>query len=150
MTDTNKDARNRIAKALREYQMAGRMTVEWDKVPKGQRKKWHDLADVALNAADLANPLAALVMRERAADVIDQANANGPYQAIAAAPVIRALPLPCTDAELLAAAAKLMLNARFAQSQKTVAAFLSGPANPTAFDFSSSVEAALRAIEGGV
>lgn len=39
------------AKALREYQMQGRITVEWDRVPKGQRKKWIDLASVAINAA---------------------------------------------------------------------------------------------------
>ena len=42
----------------------------------------------------MTNPTDAEKMREMAAQVIDQANANGPYQAIAAASVIRALPLP--------------------------------------------------------
>ena len=54
MTEQLKDggaARERVAKALREYQMSERKLIEWDRVPKGQRKKWYDLADVALNAA---------------------------------------------------------------------------------------------------
>lgn len=46
----------RGAKALREHQMAGRFTVEWDKVPKGQRKKWIDAATVVLDAADTLDP----------------------------------------------------------------------------------------------
>ena len=43
-------ALERTARYLREYQMQGRITVDWGKVPKSQRKKWFDLADVALRA----------------------------------------------------------------------------------------------------
>lgn len=38
------------AKALREHDMAGRITVEWDCVPNGQRKKWRKKAEVIFSA----------------------------------------------------------------------------------------------------
>ena len=50
----------------------------------------------------MTHPLTnALAMRTAAAAVIDQANASGPYQAIAAASVILALPLEADHAALL-------------------------------------------------
>jgi len=39
------------ARALRERDMAGRITVSWDRVPKVQKKKWIDRGEVALTAA---------------------------------------------------------------------------------------------------
>lgn len=38
------------AKALREHDMAGRVTVEWDRIPNGQKKKWRKKAEAALSA----------------------------------------------------------------------------------------------------
>lgn len=46
----------RGAKALREHQMAGRFTVEWEKVPKSQRKKWIEAATAVLEAAETIDP----------------------------------------------------------------------------------------------
>jgi hypothetical protein len=48
----NEETRDRVAKALREYQMSGRILIEWARVTKSAKKKWLDLADVALNAAN--------------------------------------------------------------------------------------------------
>lgn len=42
------------AHALREHQMAGRMTVEWERVPKGQKRKWIVAATAVLEAAEQA------------------------------------------------------------------------------------------------
>lgn len=39
------------AKALRERDMAGRITVPWEKIPKGQKKKWIERGQAALTAA---------------------------------------------------------------------------------------------------
>ena len=48
---------DRGAKALRAHQMGGRFTVEWDRLPKGQKRKWIEAAAIVLDAAD--NPEAA-------------------------------------------------------------------------------------------
>lgn len=42
---------DRGAKALREHQMAGRITRAWETVPKSDQKKWRDHARVVLLAA---------------------------------------------------------------------------------------------------
>jgi hypothetical protein len=42
---------DRGAKALRERQMAGRITRAWDAVPKSEQKKWRGHAEVVLRAA---------------------------------------------------------------------------------------------------
>ncbi len=42
--------RQAVAKALREHQMAGRITREWGQVPNSDKRKWLDLADVAIDA----------------------------------------------------------------------------------------------------
>lgn len=39
------------AQALRDRQMAGRITRPWEKVPKSERRKWRDHACVVLAAA---------------------------------------------------------------------------------------------------
>ena len=39
------------AKALRERQMAGRITRAWDAVPKSEKRKWRDYAACVLTAA---------------------------------------------------------------------------------------------------
>lgn len=39
------------ARALRERDMSGRITVPWEKMPKGQRKKWIERGEAALTAA---------------------------------------------------------------------------------------------------
>jgi hypothetical protein len=42
----------RGAKALREHQMAGRITLSWANVPRSQKKKWLEAAAVVIDAAD--------------------------------------------------------------------------------------------------
>jgi sensor domain CHASE-containing protein len=42
---------DRGAKALRERQMAGRITRAWDTVPKSEQKKWRGHAEAVLRAA---------------------------------------------------------------------------------------------------
>ncbi len=39
------------AKALRELDMAGKLTVPWDRVPKAKKRKWWAKASVVLEAA---------------------------------------------------------------------------------------------------
>jgi len=39
------------AKALRERQMAGRITRPWETVPKSEQKKWRGHAEAVLKAA---------------------------------------------------------------------------------------------------
>lgn len=39
------------AKALRELDMAGRITLDWSKVPKSQKRKWFAKAAAVLSAA---------------------------------------------------------------------------------------------------
>lgn len=41
------------AKALREHDMAGRITVEWERLPTSQKRKWWKKATVVLDAAGL-------------------------------------------------------------------------------------------------
>jgi hypothetical protein len=38
-------------KALRERQMAGRITRDWSDLPKHEKKKWRDHAEAVLRAA---------------------------------------------------------------------------------------------------
>lgn len=38
-------------KALRERQMNGKITRDWEKLPKGDKKKWRDHAETVLRAA---------------------------------------------------------------------------------------------------
>ncbi len=45
------DEIDRGAKALRERQMAGRITRPWDTVPKSEQKKWREHAEAVLRAA---------------------------------------------------------------------------------------------------
>ena len=45
------DAIDRGAKALRDHQMAGRFTVDWENVPQGQKKKWLRASQAVLEAA---------------------------------------------------------------------------------------------------
>jgi len=47
---------DRAAKAIREHQMAGRFTVEWERLPKGQKRKWIEVATKAIDAADTIPP----------------------------------------------------------------------------------------------
>lgn len=42
---------DRGAKALRERQMAGRITRAWDTVPKSEQRKWREHAEAVLRAA---------------------------------------------------------------------------------------------------
>lgn len=46
------------AKALRERDMAGRITVPWGKIQKGQKKKWIERGQAALTAALAVDGLA--------------------------------------------------------------------------------------------
>ena len=39
------------AKALREHQMKGRITREWEKLPNSDRKKWLEHSRIVLTAA---------------------------------------------------------------------------------------------------
>jgi hypothetical protein len=41
----------RGAAALRAHQMAGRFTVSWENIPKGQKKKWITAAAIVLTAS---------------------------------------------------------------------------------------------------
>ena len=51
-TRTSTDAEiDRGAKALRERQMAGRITRPWEIVPKSEQKKWREHAETVLRAA---------------------------------------------------------------------------------------------------
>ena len=43
-----------VASALRSHDTVGRFTVEWERVPNGQKKKWREKAVVALRAAGLS------------------------------------------------------------------------------------------------
>lgn len=57
------------AKALRERDMAGRITVPWGKIQKGQKKKWIERGQAALTAALAVDGLA-LVPKEPTDDVM--------------------------------------------------------------------------------
>ena len=67
----------------------------------------------------------ALAMRTAAAAVIDQANASGPYQAIAAASVILALPIEADHADLLREAVKLTEIAALIEAASEQAEYMS-------------------------
>lgn len=45
------------AKALREYEMAGKITREWADIPKSQKRKWWAKAKIALDAAAAYHPV---------------------------------------------------------------------------------------------
>lgn len=42
------------AKALREHDMAGRFTREWDQVPNSDKRKWREKASVVIAAVNKA------------------------------------------------------------------------------------------------
>lgn len=44
------------AKALREYEMAGKITREWADIPNPQKRKWWAKAQIVLDAAAKAQP----------------------------------------------------------------------------------------------
>jgi hypothetical protein len=45
------------AKALREFEMAGKITRDWADIPKAQKRKWWAKAQIVLDAADrIASP----------------------------------------------------------------------------------------------
>lgn len=47
---------DKAAKALRERQMAGRITLPWSLVAPRDKKKWRDTARIVLEAALSPNP----------------------------------------------------------------------------------------------
>ena len=51
MWKPNDDEIDRGGQALRERQMAGRITRPWSLVPKSEKKKWRDHAEAVLTAA---------------------------------------------------------------------------------------------------
>lgn len=51
VTGVSEAAANAGGKALRERQMAGRITRDWDAVPKSERRKWVDTAREVIRAA---------------------------------------------------------------------------------------------------
>ncbi len=53
---TRDEAIDAVAKALREHDMKGRITVDWDRVPNGQKKKWWAKSAVALDALKWVAP----------------------------------------------------------------------------------------------
>ncbi len=42
----------RGAKALRQHQMSGRFTKEWDELPKGKKRKWIEAVTIIFDAAE--------------------------------------------------------------------------------------------------
>lgn len=57
------------ARALRERDMAGRLTIRWECLPSGKKRKWIDRAQAALHAALAVDGLA-LVPKEPTAKMI--------------------------------------------------------------------------------
>lgn len=51
MSEISHDEIFRGAWALREHQMVGRFTRDFDEIPRGQQRKWLDAAEVVLRAA---------------------------------------------------------------------------------------------------
>lgn len=48
---TRDEAVDAGAKALRAHDMKGRITVEWDRLPNSQKRKWREKAKVVLAAS---------------------------------------------------------------------------------------------------
>lgn len=146
MTDPNKDAPERIWMWKDHNRLPAAGTWSTVELPRSTE----------YIRADLANPIAALVMRERAAaefagrSIDGNPDTAGDYVAAE----IRALPLTCTDAELMAAVAKvpwvaaLVLALRFYADEANW--LRNGQLDGSSGDFTGGPAiAAMRAIEGG-